>query len=89
MDPSKIDDPEFYYLKNDKDAVRFIPESYFPTLLMNFNITKEIGESLKASFYANNMFNIRPLYEKKRYPGSYEELNIPIYFGFELALKIK
>jgi hypothetical protein len=86
---SMADDPEYSYLIDYKNPVRFIPESYFPTLIVNFNLTKEIGDKLKASFYANNMFNIRPLYESKRYPGTFTRLNIPIYFGFELALKLK
>ncbi len=89
FNPSMKNDPEFSYLFDVKNPVRFIAESYFPTMILNFNITKEIGETLKASFYANNMFNIRPLYESKKYPGSFTRLNIPLYFGFELALKIK
>jgi hypothetical protein len=56
---------------------------------VNFHLTKEIGENLKASFYANNLVNNRPLYESERTPGSYTRLNIPMYFGFELALQIK
>ena len=86
---SMKDDPEFAYLFETRSSTRFIAESYFPVLLINFNLTKEIGENLKASFYANNMFNSRPLYESKRTPGSFTRLNIPIYFGFELALQLK
>lgn len=89
FDPSMKTDPEFSYLFSSKSSTRYIAESYFPTVIMNFNLTKEIGETLKASFYANNMFNVRPLYESKRSPGSFTRLNIPMYFGFELALKIK
>lgn len=89
FDPIMKNDPEFSYLFSSKSSTRFIAESYFPTVIMNFNLTKEIGETLKASFYANNMFNVRPLYESKRTPGSFTRLNIPLYFGFELALKIK
>lgn len=83
---SMINDPEFAYLNQTRSSTRFIAESYFPVLLINFHLTKEIGRNLKASFYANNMFNNRPLYESKRTPGSFTRLNIPLYFGFELAL---
>lgn len=89
FDPSLKDDPEFSYLFNNVTPLRFIKESYFPTVLFNINITKEIGELLRASFYANNMFQCRPLYESKRTPGSFTRLNIPMFFGFELALTIK
>lgn len=83
------DDPEFAYLFESRSPTRFIAESYFPVLLINFHLTKEIGENLKASFYANNMFNSRPLYESKRTPGSFTRLSIPMTFGFELALQLK
>lgn len=86
---SMKNDPEFAYLFETRSPTRFIAESYFPVLLINFHLTKEIGENLKASFYANNMFNSRPLYESKRTPGSFTRLNIPMYFGFELALLLK
>lgn len=85
---SMYNDPEFAYLKEVRSPTRFITESYFPVLLINFHLTKEIGRNLKASFYANNMFNNRPLYESKRTPGSFTRLNIPLYFGFELALQL-
>ncbi|MFA5712717.1 MAG: carboxypeptidase-like regulatory domain-containing protein [Bacteroidales bacterium] len=89
FDPALKDDPEFAYMFEVRSPTRFIAESYFPFLLLNFHLTKEIGDNLKASFYANNMFNYRPLYESKRSPGSFSRLGIPLYFGFELSLKIK
>ena len=89
FDPSMKDDPEYSYMFSSRSSTRRIVESYFPALLFNFNLTKEIGDNLKASFYANNMFNRRPLYESKRTPGSFTRLGIPMFFGFELALTIK
>lgn len=89
FNPADKDDPEFSYMFEPKSSTRHIVESYFPTLLVNFHLTKEIGDNLKASFYANNLVNNRPLYESKRTPGSFARLNIPMYFGFELALQIK
>lgn len=89
FDISKKDDPEFSYLFESRSSTRAVMESYFPVVLLNFHLTKEIGENLKASFYVNNMFNRRPLYETKRTPGSFIRLNIPMYFGFELVMKLK
>ncbi len=80
---------ELEYMLDAKTAVRHIAESYFPTVTLNLNLTKEIGELMKASFYVNNMFNTRPKYESKQYPGSYTRLNVPLYFGFEFTVTIK
>lgn len=89
FNPADKNNPEFAYMFETRSSTRKIAESYFPTLLINFHLTKEIGENIKASFYANNLINNRPLYESKRTPGSFSRLSIPIYFGFELSLLIK
>ena len=84
-------DPRFSYLVVNQSPVRFITESWFPTVLFNLHLTKEIGNVLRASFFANNMFQSKSLYESKRNPGSFTVINdnVPLYFGFELALTIK
>ncbi len=84
-------DPRFSYLMANQSPVRFITESWFPTVLFNLHLTKEIGNVMRASFFANNMFQSKPLYESKRHPGSFTVINenVPLYFGFELALTIK
>lgn len=90
-DPAMAQDPDYQYMLVNKDPKRHIGESYFPTVLFNIQLTKEIGDFLRASFFANNMFNSRPLYESKRTPGRYSRLNeyAKLYFGFELAISIK
>lgn len=92
--PAGVDlktDPRFAYLVESQTPRRFIGESWFPTLLFNLHLTKEIGSMLRASFFANNMFQSKPLYESKRTPGSFTVINsnVPLFFGFELALSIK
>ncbi|EKD31874.1 MAG: hypothetical protein ACD_77C00227G0004 [uncultured bacterium] len=91
FDPAMKNDPEFSYLFKSNDPRRFIGESWFPTVLFNLHLTKEIGKMLRASFFANNMFQSKPLYEKKRSPGSFVVINdkTPLFFGFELAVTIK
>lgn len=91
FNPAMKDDPEFSYLFseiNRKNDLRFKHETYFPTVIFNLSLTKEISNILRASFNVNNMFNSRPLYERKKSPGSYQQLNIPIYFGFELGITL-
>ncbi|MDD2281599.1 MAG: TonB-dependent receptor, partial [Bacteroidales bacterium] len=91
FDPAMKNDPEFSYLFKSNDPRRFIGESWFPTVVFNLHLTKEIGKMLRASFFANNMFQSKPLYEKKRTPGSFVVINdkTPLFFGFELAVTIK
>ena len=73
--------PEFANLLDIPNERRFIKEKYDPYVIFNLNVT--------ASFFANNIFNTRPLYEKKMYPGSYVELGIPTFFGFDLKINIR
>lgn len=83
------DDPEFANLFDTPSDRRFIKEKYDPYVIFNINVSKEIGDLLTASFFANNIFNTRPLYERKMYPGSYLELGIPTFFGFDLKINIR
>ena len=87
--PSMKDDPEFANLFDTPSDRRFIKEKYDPYVIFNINVSKEIGDFLTASFFANNIFNTRPLYERKMYPGSYLELGMPTFFGFDLKINIR
>lgn len=89
FDPAMKDDPEFASLFETKSDRRFIKEKYDPYVIFNLNVSKEIGDFLTASFFANNIFNTRPLYERKMYPGSYYELGMPTFFGFDLKINIR
>lgn len=89
FDPAKKDDPEFAYLFEVKNDRRFIAETHMPYVIFNINVSKELGDLLTASFFANNLFNSRPLYESKMYPGSFTELGIPTFFGFDLKINIR
>ena len=88
FDPAWRDDPEFSYMFPPLSEYRKAVEMTRPFLLLNLNISKEIGDWLTASFYVNNLLNNRPLYESVRNPGSYSELGVPIFFGFEMKITI-
>ena len=88
FDPAMKEDPEFSYMFSTLSAYRKEVEMTQPYLLLNLNISKEIGDWLTASFYVNNLLNNRPLYESKRSPGTFDELGIPIFFGFEMKITI-
>lgn len=91
FDPAKAKDPEFAYLFTEPNDKRFIAETYQPTVIFNFLLSKEIGNFLTASFFVNNLFNSRPLYESKKTPGTFTDINsgVPIFFGFDLKINIK
>ena len=84
-------DPAYGYMFSSFSDVRFVAEKYFPTVFFNLNISKEIGGWLTASFFANNIFNNRPLYESKANPGNYTALleDSKLFFGFDLKLTIR
>ena len=81
-------DPEYRYMVGQLSESRFIRSHTIPTLVFNLNVSKEIRDFLTASFYVNNLFNSRPLDPSEINKGSYTELNNPMYFGFEIKLKI-
>ncbi len=81
-------DPAYRYMVGQLSESRFIHSWTIPTVVFNLNVTKEIRNFMTASFYVNNLFNSRPLDPSEVSKGSYTELNNPMYFGFEIKLKI-
>ena len=89
FDPALKDTPEFSYMKIIVSDSAKIVEKTQPYTQINLNITKEIGELLTVSFYANNVFNYRPLYANKASTGTYTELGQNISFGLDVKLTIR
>ncbi|MDR2358243.1 MAG: TonB-dependent receptor [Prevotellaceae bacterium] len=89
FDPALKDDPEFSYLFPGINNMRDLVEKSIPTLFFNINLSKELGDYFTASFFANNVFNSRPVYESTVTPGSFRELGANIFFGFDLKVSIK
>lgn len=91
-DYSLIDTPEYKYLKGGTfPSNRFTAEDYFPTMFFNINISKEIGDRITASFFANNFLNNRPQYKSKVDPSKTFTLlsDNALFFGFDLKVNIK
>ncbi len=76
------------YLLQNPSHSHAIKESYNPYFCFNINVTKEISDMLRVSFFANNMFRSYPRMESKRNPGTYNQLNNRFFFGLELSLTI-
>lgn len=88
FDPQKKDDPEFKSLLRTVDRLNGIRESFSPLLSFHINISKEIGNLGRISFFANNMFRHYQIAESKRIKGTYYRRNVPYYFGMELSFKL-
>ena len=94
FDPSKKDEPEFKSILRRRNDALYIVESIPPLFNFNINITKEIRNFMRVSFFANNMFRYYPVVESKRNPGSYHQGGegfLPVkdfFFGLEVNLLI-
>ena len=75
----------------DLDQRRNTRDSFMsPVLCMNINVTKEIKDFLRISFYANNAFRSTPLWESTKTPGSFTRRNSrAFFFGLSLNATIK
>ena len=76
-----------YLLRNvsHADAIKETVKPYFQ---FNINVTKEISNIARVSFFANNFFRSYPIMKSKRYPGVYNKLNSDFFFGMEMSLKL-
>ena len=85
---TQIKEADMAYLLRNVDHIKAIKESISPLFQFNINVTKEISDIARISFFANNMFRSYPRRERKRYPGTYYTYNNQFFFGMELALKL-
>lgn len=88
FNPAKKNEDEFKTLLRQRQDRLYTQESYPPLLCFNINLTKEIGDFLRVSFFANNMFRSYPIVESKRSPGTYIKRNNNFFYGLELSLKL-
>lgn len=89
LDSNHPDHNEFKGLIRQKNTKNYILESLPPLFCFNINLTKEIGDFMRVSFFANNMFRNYPTAESTRSPGIYYQRNNSFFFGLELSLFIK
>ena len=84
----QVKDAGYEYMLKNVSHNNAIKESYSPYFCFNLNVTKEISDMLRVSFFANNMFRSYPRRDSKRNPGSYTLLNNRFFFGLELSLTL-
>ncbi|WP_321518815.1 TonB-dependent receptor [uncultured Bacteroides sp.] len=78
---------EYTNLLRQRQDKYYIKESYSPLFCFNINVTKEIGDFLRVSFFANNMFRSYPIQKLKR-ETAFKVRNNQFFFGLELSLKL-
>lgn len=88
FNPEFMDSEEFKPLLRKTTPRLYIKESYSPLFSFNINITKELGEFMRISFFANNLFRSYPTVESKREPGTYRKRNQQYFFGMNLSLSL-
>jgi len=93
FDESMFGQEEFKALdvRKELDVRRNIKDSYrSPMLCINVNLTKEIRDYLRISFYANNAFRSTPLWQSTKTPGKFFRRNgDTFFFGLSLTAIIK
>ncbi len=77
----------YSFMVREQDSDYFSPESYPVTILFNLKLTKELGNKVQFSFFANNFLNQRPVYKIVR-SDSYIRMNQSAYFGAEIKLSL-
>lgn len=65
----------------------YLTEWWKPRWLFNLRLTKEIGNQMGFSFFANNVFMHDPLKQSTRWPNQYSRLNPDFLFGAEMNIK--
>ena len=84
----EVSEAGYDYLLRNVNHNAGIKESYSPYFNFNINVTKEISDNFRVSFFANNMFRSYPRRESKRNPGDFTTLNNRFFFGLELSLTL-
>lgn len=84
-----LSNPRFKTILKTLSPRRFIWEDRPPLFLFNLHLTKEIGQNMGVSFFANNLFANQPRYKSKVDPSSYDVRNPEQYFGLEFFVKIR
>ena len=77
----------YNFMVNELRSDYFTTERYPVLLQFNLKLTKELGNKVLFSFFANNLFDQRPNYQSV-HGGSYFRLNQSAFFGAEIKLSL-
>lgn len=80
---------EYGYMWQSRSYAYAIKETLNPYFTFNLNVTKEISDIMRVSFFANNMFRNYPRTASKRVLGTYQTgYTNRYFFGLELSLTL-
>lgn len=65
----------------------YLTERWKPRWLFNLRLTKEIGDQIGFSFFANNVFMHNPLQQSTRLANQYSRRNPAFMFGAEVNIR--
>ena len=88
FDPANRDKPEFKALLRTVGRTLEMVDSYPPMVNFNINLTKEIRDFMRVSFFANNMFRYYQVVQSDRVKSEYYRRNIPFFFGFKMGITL-
>ncbi|MCF7833602.1 MAG: TonB-dependent receptor, partial [Candidatus Marinimicrobia bacterium] len=75
--------------KKTYDDYWYLEENRKNIWVFNIRVSKSLGKASEFSFYVNNFFNYRPLYQLQRSSNErYTMENPALYFGIEVSSKI-
>ena len=82
-------DPDYGHMWRSVSHSSAIKQGLDPYFQFNLNVTKEISDMLRVSFFANNMFRSYPKTASKRSLGSYlTGYTNRFFFGLEMSLTL-
>ncbi len=88
---SMVGTPEFDKIISPTSIIsnsHYIKEEYPKAHTFNINISKELGNYMRVSFFANNMFRNYPTIRSKRTPSQVLIREQGLFFGLELSLTL-
>ncbi|MCC5913976.1 MAG: TonB-dependent receptor [Balneolaceae bacterium] len=86
--PENRTDEAFDDIRRQVSDTYLIEERRPPLWLFNLRLSKSFAGGVEASFFANNVFSSRPMYESAR-SGALIRRNPPLFFGFDLSIRIR
>lgn len=90
FEENNADEEELKALLRPVARTQEVRESFPPMVNFNINITKEIGDFMRMSFFANNMFRYYQVVQSDRVASRYYKRNdtFPLFFGFKLGVQL-
>jgi len=82
---------EYENIRRTYDDYNYITETKPNLWLINLRVSKELWKGSELSFFVNNLFNYRPLYQRQRVPSgsiSYTRRNPEIFYGVEFSVVV-